>query len=70
LDEQLVREALDELVARKQSGDELAKEPPVELLSSFLETELQRLESLDRPEHAFGCEEDLNQFFRRYAIAS
>ena len=49
LEEPEVRAALDELVARKQAGDELAVAPPVEALSRFVEVELARLESLNAP---------------------
>lgn len=69
LEEPEVRAALDELVARKQAGDELAVEPPVEPLSSFIESELPRLESLNEPEEVAGEVEALNRFFRRYALA-
>ena len=47
LDEADVRTALDELVARKQAGDELAVAPPVEALSRFIDAELPRLEALN-----------------------
>ena len=39
-----MRAALDELVARKQVGDELAVAPPVDALSRFIDTELPLLE--------------------------
>jgi len=64
-----VRAALDDLVARKQVGDELASAPPVEVLSRFIEAELSRLEALDEPHDATGDIEDLNGLFRRYALA-
>lgn len=69
LEEPEVRVALAELVARKQTGDELAVEPPVEALSSFIESELARLDALNEPEEAGGEVEALNRFFRRYALA-
>jgi len=69
LEETDVRAALDALVARKQAGDELAAAPPVEALSSFIEAELPRLEALAEPAEAAGEVEDLNGFFRRYALA-
>ena len=69
LDEADVRAALAELVARKQAGEELAVAPPVEALTRFIEAELQRLDALNEPEDAAGEVEDLNGFFRRYALA-
>src|SRR5205814_73212 len=70
LEEPEVRAALAELVARKQSGEELAVAPPVEALTRFIETELPRLESLNEPPEAAGDVEELNGFFRRYALAA
>jgi uncharacterized protein len=70
LEETNVRAALDALVARKQAGDELDSEPPVEALSRFVARELLRLEALDRPDDATGDAEDLNRFFRRHALAA
>ena len=69
LDEADVRLALDELVARKQAGDELAVAPPVEALSRFIEAELPKLEALNEPDDVVGDVEELNGFFRRYALA-
>jgi predicted nucleotidyltransferase len=68
LEESAVLTALHALVARKRAGDELDEAPPVEVLSRFIAEELTRLESLDRPQGACGDIEDLNRFFRRYAI--
>ena len=70
LDESEVRHALAELVARKQEGQELAVAPPVEVLSRFVAAELPRLESLKEPEEAAPDVEELNSFFRRYALAA
>jgi predicted nucleotidyltransferase len=70
LDEADVRLALAELVARKQAGEELAVAPPVEALSRFVETELPRLEALNEADDAAGEVEELNRFFRRYALAA
>jgi predicted nucleotidyltransferase len=67
--ETVVRDALDDLVARKKSGDELAVAPPVEVLSDFIYRELARLESLADPEESVGDVEVLNGFFRQYALA-
>ena len=70
LDEADVRPALAELVARKQAGEELAVAPPVEALTRFIEAELPRLEALNEPDDAAGEVEELNGFFRRYALAA
>jgi len=70
LDEGDVRVALDELVARKQAGVELAIAPPVEALSRFIEAELPRLDALNEPEEVVGDVEVLNGFFRRYALVA
>jgi predicted nucleotidyltransferase len=70
LDEADVRTALDELVARKMAGQELDAAPPVEALSRFIEAELARLDALRKPDDAAGEVEDLNGFFRRYALAA
>ena len=67
--ETVVRNALDELVARKQAGDDLAVAPPVEVLSRFIEHELARLESLADCDEGAGDVEVLNGFFRNYALA-
>lgn len=67
---QLVENVLDELVARKQAGEELAVAPPVEVLSRFIEAELPRLEALNEPDDAAGEVEELNGFLRRYALAA
>jgi predicted nucleotidyltransferase len=68
LDEADVRVALNELVARKHAGEELATAPPVEALTRFIEAELTRLEALNEPDDAAGKVEQLNGFFRRYAL--
>jgi hypothetical protein len=43
-------------VARKQAGEELAVAPPVE--------------ALNKPDDAAGDVDELNGFFRRYALAA
>lgn len=70
LEESDVREALAELVARKQSSAELTAEAPVEVLSSFLARELSRLDALSRPAESAGDVEELNRFFRTHALAA
>lgn len=68
LEESDVRAALNALVARKQAGEELSVEPPVEVLSRFVEAELTRLDALNKPDDSAGNVEELNGFFRRYAL--
>jgi len=70
LEEAEVRAALDVLVARKRSAEELAVAPPVEALSRFIAGELSRLEALREPAESAGEVEELNRFFRRYALAA
>ena len=68
LEEADVRAALEELVARKQASEELAAAPPVEALQRFAEQELRRLDALTEPAEVAGDVEELNGFFRRYAL--
>ena len=70
LEEADARHALAELVARKRSGEELAVAPPVSMLSRFIEKELLRLDALDHPADVAGDVEELDRFFRRYALAA
>lgn len=70
LEESEVRAALAGLVAQKKAGVELAVAPPVEVLSRFAEAELARLDALNAPEDAAGQVDELNCFFRRYALAA
>jgi hypothetical protein len=70
LEESEVREALADLVVRKQAADELSSAPPVEALSRFVELELPRLESLREHDDSVGDAEELNRFFRSYALAA
>jgi predicted nucleotidyltransferase len=70
LDEPDVRTALDELVARKMAGDELSKSPPVPALSRFVELELTRLEALREHDDSTGDVQQLDRFFRSYALAN
>ena len=68
--ETVVRNALDELVARKLAGSELGAGPAVPVLSHFIEHELLRLDALAEPEDGAGDVEALNGFFRDYALAA
>ena len=61
---------LQALVERKQSGAELAIAPPVAVLSRFVENELGRLAALTGAEEASADPEELNRFFRRFALAA
>ena len=40
-----LRDEIDALIERKRAGDELKREPRIEVISTFIETELKRLES-------------------------
>ncbi len=44
--------------------------PPIETLTRFIEAEVPRLEALNEPDDAAGEVEELNVFFRRYALAA
>lgn len=70
LEEADVRAALGALVQRKQSGVELAVAPPVAVLSRFIEDELARLANLADADEAAADPENLNVFFRDYALAA
>lgn len=70
LDEADVREAVAELVARKQSAEELSVAPPVEVLSQFVQMELVRLDALNHPTDASGDVDELDAFFRLHALAA
>ena len=50
------------------SRGKLVAAPPVEALSRFIEAELPRLEAHAESENAAGDVEELNDFFRRYAL--
>jgi predicted nucleotidyltransferase len=68
LEEPEVRRALDALVQRKRTGDELDEAAPDEVLSTFVREELARLDALKEPQDSAGDVEELNRFFRRYAL--
>lgn len=68
LDEPAVRAAVNALVERKRAGTELDKEPPLPVLTEFLSTEITRLKSLAELEPNTPGTQQLNAFFRRYAI--
>ncbi|WP_397385225.1 nucleotidyltransferase domain-containing protein [Prosthecobacter sp.] len=70
LDEREVRLALEALLVRKRAGDELSKSAPDAVLSRFIVAELQRLKALNDPEDAMGDLDELDIFFRRYALKS
>jgi len=69
LDEAEVRAALDALVERKKAGVEIEVAAPVPELMNFLEVELPRLDALRDSGDAAGDVDELNGFFRRYALA-
>lgn len=69
LGEPTVRAALADLVARKQAGFELSIAPPVAVLSDFITAEMARLDALSEPHDNSGDVEELNGFFRSYALS-
>lgn len=68
LEEPEVRTALESLLVRKRAGDELSQSPPDIVLSRFIGTELKRLKALSDPEDTLGDLDELDLFFRRYAL--
>ena len=70
LEEADARQALEELVARKQCGEELAVAPPVNALSRFIKAEFARLDALAVPAERAGDVVQLNCFFRRHALGT
>jgi predicted nucleotidyltransferase len=59
-----VRTAIDELLIRKRAGQELDRQPKIEILSDFIETELARLEKINVHEREKPNFEKLNEIFR------
>jgi len=70
LEESDVRLALDQLVAQKRAGLEVAVAPPVDALDQFIEAEISRLEAIKEPEESAADVSELNRFFQRYVSAS
>jgi hypothetical protein len=56
--------ATDQLLTRKRAGTELDREPKIEVLSNFIDTELSRLEKLKVAEREKPDFEKLNEIFR------
>ena len=69
LEENDVRAELEQLVARKRAGMELAEEPQQVILSRFLAEEISRLEAVSEPEAREVDPELLNRFFRQAVSA-
>ena len=70
LDEREVRLALEALLVLKRAGDELSKSAPDAVLSRFSVVELQRLKAQGDPEDVMGDLDELDLFFRRYALGN
>ena len=71
VDEAKVREAVEELLARKRAGQELDRQPKIAVLSDFIDTQLTRLETIDVQAREKPNFEKLNEIFRSaiYQIA-
>lgn len=65
-DSPLLRTHIAALLARKRAGDELAEGRRIPVLSDFIESELERLETLALPETAPPEAENLDRFFRDF----
>jgi uncharacterized protein len=59
-----VKTAIDDLLTRKRAGQELDRQPKIEVLSNFIETQLARLEKIDVREREKPNFETLNEIFR------
>jgi len=68
VDERSVRTAIDELLGRKRAGQELDRQPKIEVLSDFINTQLARLEKIDVREREKPNFERLNGIFRSAII--
>jgi uncharacterized protein len=64
VDSSEIKQAIDDLLARKKAGQELDRQPKIPVLSDFINTELARLEKIDvRPREKPDFER-LNEIFR------
>jgi predicted nucleotidyltransferase len=59
-----IKQAIDDLLTRKKAGQELDRQPKIEALSRFIETELARLEKIEVREREKPNFEKLNEIFR------
>jgi predicted nucleotidyltransferase len=59
-----VRSAIDELLTRKRAGQELDRQPKIDVLSRYIETELARLEKIEVREREKPNVEKLNEILR------
>ena len=68
LDEEDVKAAVQDLIRRKRSGEELDRGPHIPVLSRFLEREVERLSALAAPPVAPTSTARLDQVFRECLI--
>jgi len=68
LDDDSVRAAVQDLIRRKKSGEELDRGPKIPLISNFLSRELNRLSLLEPPSAERTSWEALDRFFRECLI--
>ena len=59
-----IKQVIEDLLNRKKAGQELDREPKINVLSDFIETELARLEKVDVREREKPDFEKLNVIFR------
>jgi uncharacterized protein len=65
IDSAELKQAIDNLLERKKQGQELDREPRIEIISDFIERELQRLETeLTEQNKTKPSNEKLNELFR------
>jgi predicted nucleotidyltransferase len=59
-----IRTAIDDLLKRKKAGQELDRQPKIEVISNFIDSELARLEKIEVAERDKPDFEKLNVIFR------
>ena len=65
VDDPSLRSAIDELVARKRSAEELDRAPRIRAISTFIEAELTRLAAIAPPKTELPPPDDLDEFLRK-----
>lgn len=70
VDSEKLKAAIKTLIHKKKSGQELDRQPRIDVISEFIESELQRLESLSIPAKQSPNVDSLNRFFRSSVFES
>ncbi len=69
MDSPEIRTAIDDLLERKRTGQELDRQPKIKVLSDLIATELARLEKIKVREREKPDFEKLNALFRNATAA-